>query len=245
MSNMVPQTAAANVPVDMSAVNALKSAGARAQGGSQFLRFADGKYQIGQSNEEFEGNTFDFIVDFRLIQHGYQCWKGGQPVDEKLTPVLQPMPNSDTLPEHGPYVGERDGWTETRVMPVIILPPGTRLPTQAKFSTSSFGGKNAVDGLCATLADELPTQPEPTAMPRFTAAADSYVNKKYARRIHTPVFTFQGWVTAAQMEQLQQGPAALAAAAKAQEDAATEGATKAAPEDTSAPAPPAADDFDL
>lgn len=153
--------------------------------GRIFLKFSKGDWFIGKDAESFADNQFYFVPAMDMFERGWQCWKGGKPVDERFVPYgTQPILSS-SLPDHGPYAAANDGWTESLKFPLMILPMGknTSAWLNVEFSASSAGGKNFVYSLSRQFAEKIKLG-EVSDTKNYVlcrAGSDHYVHREFGR----------------------------------------------------------------
>ena len=124
-------------------------------------------------------NPFSFV-------HGFIAWGDGEVLGEKMVSVSQPLPELDAAPPNA-----KRGW-ETQVGMSLKCLSGEDEGMEARFTTTSVGGKRAVQ----TLALELATQVEKDQskpVPVVRLKKDHYTHKSYGR-IFTPVFELVEWI---------------------------------------------------
>lgn len=175
-------------------VQSLMGANSTLQAGSiQFLKFSKGDWYLGRDESTFDNNTFEAIVNVPKMIIGFQCWKDKSVVDEKFAAIGEPPIDRDTLPEHGPYSQDGDGWQESCKVQLFILPGGKIIqPIYSEFSTSSNGGLGAIRkfneayiaGIRAGNFRKLPV---------VKFSVDAYNHKTYGK-IKTPKLEIVRWV---------------------------------------------------
>lgn len=158
--------------------------------GRIFLKYSKGDWFIGKNAETFADNEFYFVPAMDMFERGWQCWKGGRPVDERFVPYgTTPIPEN-TLPDHGPYPAKNDGWMEALKFPLLIVPFTSKNTTawlNVEFAASSAGGKNMVYSLSKQFSEKIKlgeiTEQKPFVLCR--AGSDHYMHKEYGR-VHYP-----------------------------------------------------------
>jgi hypothetical protein len=100
--------------------------------------------------------------------------------------LLYPLPELDAAP-----AGAKRGW-ETQVGMSLKCLTGEDKGMEARFTTTSVGGKRAVQTLAVALAEQVEKdQTKPVAIVKLKK--DHYAHKSYGK-IYTPVFTVVEWV---------------------------------------------------
>jgi len=157
--------------------------------GRIFLKYSKGDWFIGKNAETFPENTFHFVPAMDMFERGFQCWKGGKPVDEKFVPYGTPAIPESTLPDHGPYAAGNDGWAEAIKFPLMIVPfaGNTTAWLNVEFAASSAGGKNMCYSLSKQFAEKIKlgevTDAKPFVLCR--AGTDHYVHREFGK-VHYP-----------------------------------------------------------
>ena len=104
-----------------------------------------------------------------------------------MASVSQPLPELDVSPP-----GAKKGW-ETQVGMSLKCLTGEDKGMEARFTTTSVGGKRAVQTLAVALAEQVDKdQTKPVAVVKLKK--DHYAHKSYGK-IYTPVFQVIEWVS--------------------------------------------------
>jgi len=173
--------------------------------GRIFLKYSKGDWFIGKDAEQFPDNEFYFVPAMDLFERGWQCWKGGRPVDERFVPYGTPAPLESTLPDHSPYPAKNDGWMEALKFPLIIVPHGknTTAWLNVEYAASSAGGKNMVFSLSKQFSEKIKlgeiTQQKCFVLCR--AGTDHYMHKEYGR-VHYPTVEIVSALSQDEVEKL-------------------------------------------
>ena len=132
-----------------------------------------------EEGSEWAVNPFSFI-------HGYIAWGDGDVLGEKMVSISQPLPELEPAP-----AGAKRGW-ETQVGLSIKCVSGEDEGMEARFTTTSVGGKRAVQTLGALIAAQIEKDPtKPVAI--ITLDKEHYSHKSYGR-IYTPIFEVIDWM---------------------------------------------------
>jgi hypothetical protein len=106
---------------------------------------------------------------------------------EKMLSVADPLPELDEAPP-----AAKRGWEKQVGMSLKCI-TGDDKGMEARFSTTSVGGKRAVQELAIKIADQVDKdQTKPVPVVRLNK--EHYQHKSYGR-IYTPVFEVISWVS--------------------------------------------------
>ena len=162
-----------------------------------------GHWCFGADQEEVEDDSLWAVNPFSFL-HGYIAWGEGEVLGEKMVPVTQPLPEIDAAPP-----GAKKGW-EPQVGFSLKCISGQDEGMEARYTTTSVGGKRAVQALAVEIAGQV-EKDQTKPVPVVKLAKDHYQHKSYGR-VYTPVFAVQKWI----------GMEGEAAAAEAEADAPAE-----------------------
>lgn len=144
-----------------------------------------GHWVFGADQTEVEDGSQWAINPFSFI-HGFIAWGDGEVLGEKMVPISEPLPELDNAPG-----GAKRGW-EMQVGLSMKCISGDDEGMEARYTTTSVGGKRAVQTLGAAIADHIESNPaEPVAI--VDLKKEHYSHKSYGR-IYTPVFDIVGWM---------------------------------------------------
>lgn len=163
-----------------------------------------GHWVFGADQTEAEDDARWAVNPFSFV-HGFIAWGDGDVLAEKMASVTQPLPDIDTPPP-----GAKKGW-ESQVGMSLKCITGEDEGLECRYTTTSVGGKRAVQTLAVAIATQVekdPTKP----VPIVKLAKDHYQHKSYGR-IYTPVFEVVEWVSMDGTDEGVQEPDAPAAAA--------------------------------
>jgi hypothetical protein len=188
MSNSVAVFKSANLPSVQSLSTALRSLETEVgEVGTVILKMdKTGHWVFGADQTEIEDESLWAVNPFSFI-HGYIAWGDGEVLGEKMVSVAQPLPEMEAAPP-----GSKRGW-ETQVGMSLKCISGEDKGMEARYATTSVGGKRAVQELAVAIAaqvDKDQTKPVPVVQ----LGKSHYTHKSYGR-IYTPVFDIQEWVT--------------------------------------------------
>jgi hypothetical protein len=144
-----------------------------------------GHWVFGADQTEVEDEATWAVNPFSFV-HGFIAWGDGEVLAEKMASVSQPLPELDIAPP-----GAKKGW-ETQVGMSLKCLTGEDAGMEARFTTTSVGGKRAVQALAVALAEQVEKdQTKPVAIIKLKK--DHYAHKSYGK-IYTPVFAVVEWV---------------------------------------------------
>jgi hypothetical protein len=144
-----------------------------------------GHWVFGADQTEVEDDATWAINPYSFV-HGFIAWGDGEVLGEKMASVTQPLPEMEAAP-----AGAKRGW-EMQIGMALKCRNGEDKDMEARFTTTSVGGKKAVQALgiaIATQVDKDPSKPVPVVRLK----KDHYTHKSYGR-IYTPVFEILEWV---------------------------------------------------
>ena len=179
--------ALANLPPVTSLSTALRALEAEAGPAGVVIIKMDktGHWVFGADQTEAEADATWAVNPFSFI-HGFIAWGDGEVLGEKMVSVSQPLPEMEAAPP-----GAKRGW-ETQVGMSLKCLSGEDNGLEARFSSTSVGGKRAVQTLAVAIANQVEadqTKPEPVVRLK----KDHYAHKSYGK-IYTPVFEIVEWV---------------------------------------------------
>lgn len=200
MSNLTTFSAA-NLPAVTTLTTALRQLHTDAPGVGMAILKMDktGHWVYGADQTEVDDGSTWAVNPFSFV-HGYIAWGDGEVLGEKMVSVSQPLPELDAAPPNA-----KKGW-ETQVGLSLKCVTGSDKGTEARFTTTSVGGKRAVQTLAVALADQVEKdQSKPVAIVRLKK--EHYQHKSYGR-IYTPLFEIVEWVSmdAEPAEQAEEAP---------------------------------------
>jgi hypothetical protein len=144
-----------------------------------------GHWVFGADQTEVEDDSTWAVNPFSFV-YGFIAWGDGEVLGEKMTSVQNPLPELDAAPP-----GAKRGW-ETQIGMSLKCLVGEDKDMEARFTTTSVGGKKAVQALGLAIATQVEKdKSKPVAIVRLKK--DHYVHKSYGR-IYTPVFEIVQWV---------------------------------------------------
>ena len=179
--------ALANLPPVTSLSTALRALEAEAGPAGVVILKMDktGHWVFGADQTEVEADATWAINPFSFV-HGFIAWGDGEVLGEKMVSVSAPLPEMDAAP-----AGAKRGW-ETQVGMSLKCLSGEDKDMEARFSSTSVGGKRAVQTLAVAIANQVEAdQSKPVPVVRLKK--DHYAHKSYGK-IYTPVFEIVEWV---------------------------------------------------
>lgn len=145
-----------------------------------------GHWVFGADQTEVEDSSTWAVNPFSFV-HGYIAWGDGEVLGEKMVSVSDPLPEMDDAPPQA-----KRGW-ETQVGMSIKCLTGEDKGLEARYTTTSAGGKRGVQTLAVAIAEQVDTDPT-KPVPVVTLKKDHYQHKSYGR-IYTPLFDIQAFVS--------------------------------------------------
>jgi len=145
-----------------------------------------GHWVFGADQTEVEDGSHWAVNPFSFV-HGYIAWGDGEVLGERMASVSDPLPELDVAPP-----GAKKGWEMQVGMSVKCL-TGEDEGMEARFTTTSVGGKRAVQELAVTIAAQV-DKDQNAPVPIVTLGKEHYQHKSYGR-IYTPVFDVLKWIS--------------------------------------------------
>jgi hypothetical protein len=145
-----------------------------------------GHWIFGADQTEVEDDARWAVNPFSFV-HGFIAWGDGEVLAEKMCSVTEPLPELDAAPPSA-----KKGW-EAQTGMMLKCTVGEDAGMEARFTTTSVGGKRAVQALAADIATQVEKDPS-KPVPIVTLGKDHYQHKSYGR-IYTPVFEIVDWVS--------------------------------------------------
>ena len=187
MSNLVT-FAGANLPAVASLATSLrKLESAAGPAGIVILKMdRTGHWVFGADQTETQDGSHWAVNPFSFV-HGFIAWGDGEVLGEKMASVSDPLPELDAAPP-----GAKKGW-ETQVGMSLKCISGEDTGMEARFTTTSVGGKRAVQELAVAIAAQV-EKDQNAPVPIVTLGNEHYQHKSYGR-IFTPSFGVLEWVS--------------------------------------------------
>ena len=187
MSNIV-KFSGANLPSVTSLSTALRSIATDVSASTTAIIKMDrtGHWVFGADQTEAQDDARWAVNPFSFV-HGFIAWGDGEVLAEKLVPVTEPKPELEPAPP-----GAKKGWEEQTGLSLKCI-SGDDAGLEARFTTTSVGGRKAVQTLAVAIATQVDKDPS-KPVPIVKLAKDHYTHKSYGR-IFTPVFEVVEWVS--------------------------------------------------
>lgn len=144
-----------------------------------------GCWVYGADQTEVEDDATWAVNPFSFV-HGFIAWGDGEVLGEKMVSVSQPLPELEAAPPNA-----KKGW-ETQVGMSLKCLNGEDKDMEARFTTTSVGGKRAVQTLALALAAQV-EKDQSKPVPVVRLKKDHYTHKSYGK-IFTPVFEVVEWI---------------------------------------------------
>ena len=186
MSNIVT-FAGANLPSVKDLSTALRSIEAEiGPAGTVIIKMdKTGHWVFGADQTEIEDESTWAINPLSFV-HGYIAWGDGEVLGEKMVSVSQPLPELEPAPPNA-----KKGW-ETQVGMSMKCLSGEDKGLEARYTTTSVGGKRSVQALAVAIATQV-EKDQSKPVPIVMLGKEHYTHKSYGR-IFTPIFAVQEWV---------------------------------------------------
>ena len=180
--------AGANLPAVASLATSLrKLESAAGPAGIVILKMdRTGHWVFGADQTETQDGSHWAVNPFSFV-HGFIAWGDGEVLGEKMASVSDPLPELDAAPP-----GAKKGW-ETQVGMSLKCISGEDTGMEARFTTTSVGGKRAVQELAVAIAAQV-EKDQTAPVPIVTLGNEHYQHKSYGR-IFTPSFGVLEWVS--------------------------------------------------
>jgi hypothetical protein len=186
MSNLV-KFASAGLPAVQTLATSLRTLETVAPMSSAIIKMdKTGHWVYGADQTEAEDDARWAVNPFSFV-HGFIAWGDGEVLAEKMASVTQPLPELDAAPPSA-----KKGW-EQQVGLMLKCLSGEDAGLECRYTTTSVGGKRAVQTLAVAIAAQVEKDPE-RPVPIVTLGKDHYQHKSYGR-IYTPVFEIVEWVS--------------------------------------------------
>ena len=187
MSNLV-KFSGANLPSVTSLSTALRSIATDVSAVSTSIIKMDrtGHWVFGADQTEAESDSTWAVNPFSFV-HGFIAWGDGEVLAEKLVSVTEPLPELEAAPP-----GAKKGWEPQTGLSLKCI-SGEDAGMEARFTTTSVGGRKAVQALAVEIATQV-EKDQSKPVPVVKLGKDHYTHKSYGR-IFTPVFEVVEWVS--------------------------------------------------
>jgi len=187
MSNLV-KFSGANLPSVTSLSTALRSIATDVSASTTAIIKMDrtGHWVFGADQTEAESDATWAVNPFSFV-HGFIAWGDGEVLAEKLVSVTEPLPELEAAPP-----GAKKGWEPQTGLSLKCI-SGDDAGMEARFTTTSVGGRKAVQALAVEIAAQV-EKDQSKPVPVIKLGKDHYTHKSYGR-IYTPVFEVVEWVS--------------------------------------------------
>ena len=145
-----------------------------------------GHWVFGADQTEVEADSTWAVNPFSFV-HGYIAWGDGEVLAEKMVSVSDPLPEMDDAPPSA-----KRGW-EVQVGMSLKCLSGEDKGLEARYTTTSAGGKRGVQTLAVAIAEQV-DKDQSKPVPVVLLKKEHYQHKSYGR-IFTPLFDIQSWVS--------------------------------------------------
>ena len=145
-----------------------------------------GHWVYGADQTEVESESLWAVNPFSFV-HGYIAWGDGEVLGEQMVSVAQPLPELSPAPPNA-----KKGW-ETQVGMSLKCMSGEDKDMDARYTTTSVGGKRSVQTLALAIAAQV-EKDQSKPVPVVRLKKDHYTHKSYGK-IYTPVFEIVEWMS--------------------------------------------------
>jgi hypothetical protein len=186
MSNLVAFSGS-NLPSVASLSSALRALEAdNSSTGAAILKMdRTGHWVFGAGENEVESDATWAVNPFSFV-HGFIAWGEGEVLGEKMVGITQPLPELEAAPS-----GAKRGW-ETQVGMSLKCLSGDDKGLEVRYSTTSIGGKRAVQTLAVAIATQVDVDQD-APVPVIILKKEFYLHKAYGK-IFTPLFDVVEWI---------------------------------------------------
>ena len=144
-----------------------------------------GCWVFGTDNTEVEDGSLWAVNPFSFI-HGYIAWGDGEPLAEHMTSITAPLPEVGAAPAEA-----EKGW-EVQLGFMLRCMDGEDEGTEARYTTTSVGGKRFVQALAQKIAEQVEVD-EAHPVPLIELLSESYQHKKYGK-LFSPKLKVSRWL---------------------------------------------------
>lgn len=187
MSNIV-KFGAGNLPSVQSLATALRSLEQDVGAAGVVILKMDktGSWVFGADQTEVEDDSTWAVNPFSFV-HGVIAWGDGEVLGEKMVPVSEPLPELEAAPPNA-----KKGWEKQVGLSLKCL-TGEDKDMEARYTTTSVGGKRAVHALALAITEQV-EKDQAKPVPVVRLKKDHYSHKSYGK-IFTPVFEIVEWIS--------------------------------------------------
>jgi len=199
MSNLVAFNKA-GLPALSAIATAIKTVAApAASAGSVILKMdKTGHWVFGADQTEVEPDSKWAVNPFSFV-HGWIAWGDGVVLGEKMVALTDPLPDTDDAPPNSAR-----GW-EKQVGFSLKCLTGEDKGLEARYSTTSVGGKRSYEALASAFANQVSVD-ESKPVPVVLLKKEHYQHKSYGR-IYTPIFEIVEFMSMDGPEEEEEAPA--------------------------------------
>src|SRR5271166_1812151 len=136
-------------------------------------------------------------------QQGFICRKDRKVIDRRMVVVGNPQVDPASLPDHGPYATNTEGWKESITLTFCELGGGemyewtsdTKGGLEAGYGLLNAGFKRIQQAAAAlgVAVEDLPSDEVPDLCVVFTLGYGSYANRKFGGTTIYPILAIKGW----------------------------------------------------
>lgn len=186
MSNLV-KFANAGLPAVTTLADSLRKLETAAPSVQAILKMdKTGHWVFGADQTEAEPDSRWAVNPFSFV-HGFIAWGKGEALGEVMSPLTQPLPEVGPAPD-----GAERGWEQQFGFSLKCI-SGEDAGLETRYSTTSVGGKRAVQTLGLAIAAQVEKNPS-LPVPIVELDKEHYQHKSYGR-VYTPVFKIVDWTS--------------------------------------------------
>lgn len=135
-----------------------------------------------------------FVLNVPEMYHGFICWVNNEVKKREFFRMMDHpvLPDQATLPDYGPYEGDRDGWQEQISLPMVCLDDKLAYV----WTQSGTGALNAIKrALQAIISSAMRDGHDlETEVPVLALDKGKYFNKKLKKDSPIPKITVVEWM---------------------------------------------------
>lgn len=158
-----------------------------------FLNFSgkEGKFFVKEGDKQLEvALGTKLLFNIFEAQHGWTCWKDSKPEAQVFVSVFDPLPSKDSLEDHGPYKGKRDGWSQQ--MSFMFKEDTGANGRQYRLKLGNTSSLRAAGAFLASIVEKSAMYPFDRFTPVVTIDAEAFYAKDdegNKQKNYKPLFT--------------------------------------------------------
>lgn len=176
------------------------------QDAGYYLKFSgkNGEFTFGSDGEILE-HGHRLAVAPLMLAHGWACWVDQEFKGEVMVPVHtgEPVPTKESLPDYGPYEGDRDGWQPQYYMHLRSISTGDEYKLKLGGSKS---GARAFGNFLKQYANQMSLHDGELPVIEINAAQFPAKDKNgkviKGQFAYAPVFKIVGWKSEEELQEI-------------------------------------------